>query len=80
MKSNLLNISYTHYKGGVCTNEDYDELHNFLVDIHNEQYTYARFDWMMTNREYLDRIIGALTDSYKLFSVEEGIYNLISEK
>lgn len=33
-----------------------------------------------TNREYLDRIIGALTDSYKLFSVEEGIYNLISEK
>lgn len=54
MENNLLNISYTHYKGELCTNEDYDELHNFLVGIHNEQYTYARFDWMMTNREYLD--------------------------
>lgn len=33
-----------------------------------------------TNREYLDRIIGALTDSYKLFGVEEGTYTLLSEK
>ena len=33
-----------------------------------------------TNREYLDRIIGALTDSYKLYVVEEGKYTIISEK
>lgn len=33
-----------------------------------------------TNREYLDRIIGALTDSYKLFAVEDGNYKIISEK
>lgn len=33
-----------------------------------------------TNREYLDRIIGALTDSYKLYAVEEGKYTIISEK
>lgn len=33
-----------------------------------------------TNREYIDRIIGELTDSYKLFSVEDGGYNLLSEK
>jgi len=33
-----------------------------------------------TNREYLDRIVSALTDSYKLFSVENGVYNIISEK
>ncbi|MCF0179342.1 MAG: DNA replication/repair protein RecF [Bacteroidales bacterium] len=33
-----------------------------------------------TNREYLDRIIGALSNSYKLFEVEEGSYSIISEK
>lgn len=33
-----------------------------------------------TNREYLDRIIGALTDSYKLFSVNDGTYQLLSSK
>lgn len=33
-----------------------------------------------TNREYLDRIIGALTDSHKLFFVENGNYQIISEK
>ena len=33
-----------------------------------------------TNREYIDRIIGHLTDSYKLFSVNDGNYQLISEQ
>ena len=33
-----------------------------------------------TNREYIDRIIGQLTDSYKLFGVEDGTYNILSEK
>ena len=33
-----------------------------------------------TNREYIDRIIGQLTDSYKLFSVHNGNYQLLSEK
>ena len=33
-----------------------------------------------TNREYIDRIIGQLTDSYKLFSVNNGNYQLLSEK
>ena len=54
MHNNKTKIIYKRYKGQLNTNEDYDELHNFLVSTHNEQYTYARFDWMMTNREYLD--------------------------
>lgn len=33
-----------------------------------------------TNREYLDQIIGALSDSYKLFAVEDGAYSIISEQ
>ena len=33
-----------------------------------------------TNREYLDRIIGVLSNSYKLFAVEEGSYSIISEQ
>lgn len=33
-----------------------------------------------TNREYLDQIIGALTDSYRLFSVHEGRYDLLSSQ
>lgn len=33
-----------------------------------------------TNREYLDRIIGALTDSYKLFAAEDGHYTLLAEQ
>lgn len=48
------NISYSLYSGGLVTGEDYSLLHDFLLTAHNENYTYARFDWMMTNREYLD--------------------------
>lgn len=33
-----------------------------------------------TNREYLDRIIGHLTSSYKLFAVDEGKYEIVNEK
>lgn len=33
-----------------------------------------------TNREYIDRIIGQLSDSYKLFGVKNGEYNILSEK
>ncbi len=32
-----------------------------------------------TNREYLDRIIGALTDSYKLYEVREGQYEVVKQ-
>jgi DNA replication and repair protein RecF len=33
-----------------------------------------------TNREYLDRIIDKSTESYKLFQVNHGGYEVISEK
>ena len=49
-----MNIIKETYKGKLDTNEEYDELHSFLVKSNNEQYTYARFDWMMTNRSFLD--------------------------
>lgn len=47
-------VKFRTYTGGINKCEDYKKLHDFLVESKNTEYTYARFDWMMTNREYLE--------------------------
>lgn len=42
------------YKGNRKETGDYRNIHDFLVKAGNEEYTYGRFDWMMTNWEYLE--------------------------
>lgn len=42
------------YSGSRMGTGDYQKLHNFLVETGNTEYTYARFDWMMTNWDYLE--------------------------
>ena len=42
------------YMGNRSEIGDYKKIHDFLVKSANEEYTYGRFDWMMTNWEYLE--------------------------
>ena len=47
-------IKLRNYEGSRLETSDYKKLHDFLVESKNTEYTYARFDWMMMNWEYLD--------------------------
>ena len=47
-------MKFRTYKGDRTESGDYRKIHDFLVESENEEYTYARFDWMMTNWEYLE--------------------------
>ena len=47
-------ITFRNYEGSLAETKDYQKLHNFLVESKNTEYTYGRFDWMMTNWEYLE--------------------------
>lgn len=47
-------ITFRNYEGSLAETKDYEKLHNFLVESKNTEYTYGRFDWMMTNWEYLE--------------------------
>lgn len=42
------------YSGNRMETGDYQKMHDFLVETRNTEYTYARFDWMMTNWDYLE--------------------------
>lgn len=42
------------YNDSLAVTKDYRKLHDFLVQTGNREFTYARFDWMMTNRDYLE--------------------------
>lgn len=47
-------MTFKTYHGGRVAAEDAQKIHTFLVQAGNAAYTYTRFDWMMTNWEYLE--------------------------
>ena len=47
-------ISFRTYEGDRTGTGDYEKIHGFLVRTGRTDYTYARFDWMLTNWEYLE--------------------------
>ena len=47
-------MTFRTYIGNRMATGDYQRLHDFLVETKNTEYTYARFDWMMTNWDYLE--------------------------
>ena len=47
-------MTFRTYSGDRTEAGDYGKLHDFLVESGNTEYTYARFDWMMTNWPYLE--------------------------
>ena len=47
-------MTFRTYTGSRMETGDYQKLHDFLVETKNTEYTYARFDWMMTNWDYLE--------------------------
>ena len=47
-------MTFRTYSGSRMETGDYQKLHDFLVETKNTEYTYARFDWMMTNWDYLE--------------------------
>lgn len=47
-------MTFRTYNGSRMETGDYQRLHDFLVEIKSTEYTYARFDWMMTNWDYLE--------------------------
>lgn len=47
-------VIFRTYIGGAEVTEDYRKVHDFLVESKNTEYTYGRFDWMITNRDYLE--------------------------
>lgn len=46
--------TFKSYSGGFGISDDYLKLHDFLVESQNTEYTYARLDWMITHRPYLE--------------------------
>ncbi len=42
------------FTGGYGISQDYCRIHEFLVACKSEAYSYARFDWMITHRPYLE--------------------------
>lgn len=47
-------MTFRTYIGNRTKNGDFRKVHDFLVETNNTEYTYARFDWMMTNWDYLE--------------------------
>lgn len=47
-------MTFRTYTGNRMETGDYQRLHDFLVETKSTEYTYARFDWMMTNWDYLE--------------------------
>lgn len=45
---------FSRFKGGYGVSEDYLALHDFLLEAECEVFTYARLDWMITHRPYLE--------------------------
>lgn len=46
-------IKLRNFTGGFGVSEDYIRLHDFLVESRNPEFSYARLDWMITHRPYL---------------------------
>lgn len=54
-------MTFRTYTGSRMETGDYQRLHDFLLETKNTEYTYARFDWMMTNWDYLeDQYLGRI--------------------
>lgn len=53
MKEIRGDITFRTYTGRYGVSEDYIKVHDFLVESGNEAFPYARFDWMITHRPYL---------------------------
>lgn len=49
-----MKLTFRTFKGSFGVSEDYILLHNFLVKSKNTSYTYARLDWMITHKPYLE--------------------------
>ena len=49
LEKGKLHMTFRTYSGDRTEAGDYGKLHDFLVESGNTEYTYARFDWMMTN-------------------------------
>ena len=47
-------MEFRTYYDSLGVTAEYRKLHDFLVQTGNREFTYARFDWMMTNRDYLE--------------------------
>ena len=47
-------MTFKTYTGNRMETGDYQRLHDFFVETKSTEYTYARFDWMMTNWDYLE--------------------------
>ena len=47
-------MAFRTYTGNRMETGDYQRLHDFLIETKSTEYTYARFDWMMTNWDYLE--------------------------
>lgn len=46
--------TFDRFRGGFGVSADYLALHDFLVEAECEVFTYARLDWMITHRPYLE--------------------------
>jgi len=49
-----MKIQFRNYEGDRTGNGDFGKVHDFLARNRFPDYTYARFDWMMTNWDYLE--------------------------
>lgn len=50
----MSSITLRHYQGDRSGNGDFRKVHDFLVSTGRADYTFGRFDWMMTNWSYLE--------------------------
>ncbi|MDD2955011.1 MAG: hypothetical protein PHD67_01710 [Oscillospiraceae bacterium] len=47
-------IEFRNFSGGYGVSEDYRKLHDFLTICQEKNFSYARLDWMITHRPYLE--------------------------
>lgn len=49
-----MSVTFSSFRGGFGVSEDYLALHDFLAEAESEVFTYARLDWMITHKPYLE--------------------------
>lgn len=50
----IVKTQFKNYEGDKTESGDYAKIHHFLAKNKYADYTYGRFDWMMTNWDYLE--------------------------
>ncbi|MDO4460579.1 MAG: GNAT family N-acetyltransferase [Clostridia bacterium] len=67
-------ITFRNYIGDRTESGDYRKLHDFFAELHRYDYTYGRFDWMMTNWDYLEadklNLMGIWEDDCRIVAVD----------